>query len=99
MLAYSQEPSFISHIPQKIVKDIGDDAEMACSTKRSQEFYVSWVMVAKDAIDASIVLSSGSTLIVKDPRVSLTTEIKQDSSRYIIHVSSYEKKYKSHVNI
>jgi len=93
ILAYSQEPSFISHISQKLVKEIGDDAEMACSTKHSQEFSVSWFKVANDPIDASIVLSSGSTLIVKDPRVSLTTEMKQDSSRYIIHVSSYEKKY------
>ena len=67
---------------------------MAWSIKHSQEFYVSWVKVAKVPIDASIVLSSGSTLIVKDPRVSLRTEIKQDSSRYIIHVSSYEKKKK-----
>ena len=65
---------------------------MACSIKHSQEFYVSWVKVAKDPIDESIVLSSGSTLIVNDPRVSLKTEIKQASSRYIIHVSSYEKK-------
>ncbi|CAH1732422.1 unnamed protein product [Aphis gossypii] len=90
-LAYSQEPSFISHISQKLVKDIGDEAEMACSTKYSREFNVSWVKVAEDPIDESIVLSSGSTLIVKDPRVSLITEIKQDSSRYIIHIHDVQE--------
>jgi len=63
-----------------------------CSTINNPEVNVVWVKVAKDQIDASIVLSSKSTLIVDDPRVTLISELKQDSNRYIIHVTSFEKK-------
>jgi len=92
ILAYSQKMPFISHTTHQLVRDIGSEVDLDCSTKHSREFNVLWIKIIKNQIDASIVLSSGSTLIVKDPRVSLVTEIKQDSSRYIIHVTSYEKK-------
>jgi len=99
ILAYSQKTPYITHITQELVIDIGGEMNLDCSTKHYQEPNSSWVKVAKDQIDASIELSSGSVLTVKDPKVSLITEIKQDSSQYIIHVISYEKKYKSHVPI
>jgi len=92
ILAYLQKMPFISHTTHQIVSDIGGEVDLDCSYKHSREFNVLWIKVIKNQIDASIVLSSGNKLIVKDPRVSLVTEIKKDTSRYIIHVTSYEKK-------
>jgi len=91
ILAYSQKSPNITHITQELVIDIGGEMDLDCSTKHSREPNSSWVKVAKDQIVASIELSSGSVLIVKNPNVSLITEIKQNSSRYIIHVTSYKK--------
>jgi len=92
ILAYSQKTPFISHITQTLVKDIGDEAEMACSTIYSKEFNVLWVKVTKYRIDESIVLSSGSTVIVNDPRVTLMSEINPDSSRHVLQVTKVMKK-------
>jgi len=99
ILAYSQNTSIISHITQKLVREVGGEVDVDRSTKHYQVFNVLWFKVIKDQIDASILLSSGSTLLVKDSRVSLRTEKNQDNSRYIIHVINYEKKYKYHVPI
>jgi len=88
ILAYSQKTPFIPPITQTLVRDIGGEVDLDCSTKHFLEFNVLWFKVTKDEIGESILLSSGSTLIVKDPRVSLITEIKQDSSRFIIRVIS-----------
>jgi len=85
ILAYSQ---ITPNITQELVRDIGGEVNLDCSTKHFLEINVLWFKVPKDEKDASILLSSGSTLIVNDPRVSLITEIKQNSSRYIIHVIS-----------
>ncbi|CAH1732425.1 unnamed protein product [Aphis gossypii] len=90
-LAYSQKMPFISHTTRQFVRDIGSEVDLDCSTKHSREFNVLWIKVIKNQTDESIVLSSGSTLIVKDPRVSLVTEIKQDSSRYIIHINNIQE--------
>jgi len=91
ILAYSQKSPFITHITLRLVIDIEDEMDLDCSTRHSREHHVLWIKVTKDQLNASIELS-GSTLIVKDPKVSLITEIKQDSSRHKIHVTSYEKK-------
>jgi len=99
ILAYSQKMESISNITRKLVRDIGDEVYLDCSTINNREVDVLWVKVAKNHIDESIELSSRSTLIVNDPRLSLKSEFKQNSSRYIIHVTNYEKKYKSHVLI
>ncbi|CAH1732404.1 lachesin-like isoform X3 [Aphis gossypii] len=90
-LANSQKTPYITHITQELVIDIGGEMNLDCSTKHSQEPNSSWVKVAKDQIDASIELSSGSVLTVKDPKVSLITEIKQDSSQYIIHIHNIQE--------
>jgi len=99
ILAYSQKSPYITHITLRHVIDIGSEMDLNCSTRHSREHNVLWIKVTKDQLNASIELS-GSILIVKDPNISLITEIKLDSSRYKIHVSSYEKNNnKSHVNI
>ncbi|KAF0761910.1 lachesin-like [Aphis craccivora] len=82
---------FISHTTHQIVSDIGGEVDLDCSYKHSREFNVLWIKVIKNQIDASIVLSSGNKLIVKDPRVSLVTEIKKDTSRYIIHINNIQE--------
>jgi len=59
ILVLSQKTPFISYITQTLVKDIGDEAEMVCSTTyshKSEEFNVLWVKVTRDHVDESIVL-------------------------------------------
>ncbi|XP_027847766.2 lachesin-like isoform X2 [Aphis gossypii] len=90
-LACFQKSESISNITRKIVKDIGDEVYLDCSTINNPEVNVVWVKVAKDQIDESIVLSSKSTLIVDDPRVTLISELKQDSNRYIIHIHNIQE--------
>jgi len=89
ILAYAQKSPYITRITQRFVMDIGGEIDLDCSTRHSREQNVSWVKVTRDQINASIELA-GSTLIVKDPKVSLITQIKQDGSQYTIHVTSYE---------
>ncbi|KAF0721082.1 lachesin-like [Aphis craccivora] len=64
--------------------------DLNCSTRHSREHNVLWIKVTKDQLNASIELS-GSILIVKDPNISLITEIKLDSSRYKIHIHSIQE--------
>ncbi|XP_050063471.1 lachesin-like isoform X1 [Aphis gossypii] len=88
-IAYSQKRPYITHITQRLEIDVGGEIDLDCSTRHSREHNVLWVKIAKDQINGSIELV-GSTLIVKDPTVSLITQIKQDSSRYIIHIHSFQ---------
>ncbi|XP_050063472.1 lachesin-like isoform X2 [Aphis gossypii] len=89
ILAYSQNSLYITHITLRLV-DTEDEMDLDCSTRHFREHHVLWIKVTKDQLNASIELS-GSTLIVKDPKISLITEIKQDSSRYKIHIHSIQE--------
>ncbi|XP_025203503.1 lachesin-like [Melanaphis sacchari] len=79
-LAYSQRTPIITHITQKLIKDIGDTVELACTTFNTKGFNVLWVKV----IQEPIIFSFGSTLIVNDPRISLIQDI--DSNQYILKI-------------
>jgi len=75
----------ISHITQTLIKDIGDTAEMACTTLYTEDFNVLWVKVDNEKMTDPMVFSSGSTLIVSDSRLSVRRDM--NSSRYILQVS------------
>jgi len=81
---YSQRTPSISHITQKPIKDIGGTAELTCSVLYAMEFPVLWVKIDTKKVTEPVILSSGSTLIIKDSRFSLRQDI--DSTSYTLQV-------------
>lgn len=81
---YSQRTPTISHITQKPIKDIGGTTELTCSVLYAMEFPVLWVKVDRERVTEPVVLSTGSTLIIKDSRFSLRQDI--DSTSYTLQV-------------
>lgn len=81
---YSQRTPTISHITQKPIKDIGGTAELTCSVLYAMDFPVLWVKIDRAKITEPVVLSTGSTLIIKDSRFSLRQDI--DSTSYTLQV-------------
>jgi len=57
---------------------------MTCSVLYAMDFPVLWVKVDKEKITEPVMLSSGSTLIIKDSRFSLRQDI--DSTSYTLQV-------------
>jgi len=57
---------------------------MTCSVLYAMDFPVLWVKVDKEKITEPVVLSSGSTLIIKDSRFSLRQDI--DSTSFTLQV-------------
>uniref|UniRef100_A0A2S2NVN3 Lachesin n=1 Tax=Schizaphis graminum TaxID=13262 RepID=A0A2S2NVN3_SCHGA len=88
-LAYSQRTPAIAHITQKLVKDIGETAEMACTALYSKDFNVLWVKVNRESLAESTALSSGNNLIVNDPRLSLKQDM--NSNRYILQINDIQE--------
>ncbi|XP_022161313.1 lachesin-like [Myzus persicae] len=88
-LAYSQRSPMISHITQKLVKEIGDTAEMACTTLYAQDFNVLWVKADNEKLTEPIIFSSGGSLIVSDPRLSLRRDM--DYNRYILRINDIQE--------
>lgn len=86
ILVYSQRTPTISHITQKPIKDIGGTVELTCSVLYAMEFPVLWVKVDVGKITEPVVLSTGSTLIIKDSRFSLRQDI--DSTSYTLQVNN-----------
>lgn len=83
-LVCSQRTPTISHITQKPIKDIGGTAELTCSVLYAMEFPVLWVKIDREKVTEPVLLSTGSTLIIKDSRFSLRQDI--DSSSYTLQV-------------
>lgn len=83
---YSQRTPTISHITQKPIKDIGGTAELTCSVLYAMDFPVLWVKIDREKVTEPVVLSTGSTLIIKDSRFSLRQDI--DSTSYTLQVSN-----------
>lgn len=86
ILVYSQRTPTISHITQKPIKDIGGTAELTCSVLYALDFPVLWVKVDVGKITEPVMLSTGSTLIIKDSRFSLRQDI--DSTSYTLQVKN-----------
>lgn len=57
---------------------------MTCSVLYAMDFPVLWVKVDKEKITEPVMLSSGSTLIIKDSRFSLRQDI--ESTSYTLQV-------------
>lgn len=89
LLAYTQRTPTISHITQKPIKDIGGTAELTCSVLYAMDFPVLWVKIDRGKVTDPVVLSTGSTLIIKDSRFSLRQDI--DSSSYTLQVHNIFK--------
>lgn len=68
---------------------------MTCSVLYAMDFPVLWVKVDKEKITEPVMLSSGSTLIIKDSRFSLRQDI--DSTSYTLQVFKHLFKFQTHV--
>lgn len=84
ILVNSQRTPTISHITQKPIKDIGGTAELTCSVLYAMEFPVLWIKVDARKVFDPVILSQGSTLIIKDSRFSLRQDI--ESTSYTLQV-------------
>lgn len=84
---YSQRTPTISHITQKPIKDIGGTAELSCSVLYAMEYPVLWVKIDREKITEPVILSTGSTLIIKDSRFALRQDI--DSTSYTLQVYQF----------
>lgn len=67
---------------------------MTCSVLYAMDFPVLWVKVDKEKITEPVMLSSGSTLIIKDSRFSLRQDI--DSTSYTLQVFKHSFKFQIH---
>lgn len=70
---------------------------MTCSVLYAMDFPVLWVKVDKEKITEPVMLSSGSTLIIKDSRFSLRQDI--DSTSYTLQVFKHWFKYIFTINV
>jgi len=88
-LVYSQRTPTISHITQKPIKDIGGTAELTCSVLYAMDFPVLWVKIDRAKVTEPVILSTGSTLIIKDSRFSLRQDI--DSTSYTLQIKDIQE--------
>ncbi|XP_050426055.1 lachesin [Adelges cooleyi] len=89
LLVLSQRTPTISHITQKPIKDIGGTAELTCSVLYAQDFPVLWVKIDRAKVTEPVVLSTGSTLIIKDSRFALRQDI--DSTSYTLQIKDIQE--------
>jgi len=87
ILAYSQRTPMISHITQKQITDIGDTTELTCTVLYGSDFNILWIKVDKERSIDPVTFSSGSTLIIRDSRLSLRYDM--DSNSYSLQVSKF----------
>lgn len=84
VLAYSQRTPMISHITQKRITDIGGTTELTCTVLYGSDFNILWIKVDKERSTDPVTFSSGSTLIIRDSRLSLRYD--RDSNSYSLQV-------------
>jgi len=87
ILVYSQRTPMISHITQQRITDIGDTTELTCTVLYASDFNILWIKVDKERSMEPVTFSSGSTLIIRDSRLSLRYDI--DSNSYSLQVPIY----------
>lgn len=87
ILAYSQRTPMISHITQQRITDIGDTTELTCTVLYASDFNILWIKVDKERSTEPVTFSSGSTLIIRDSRLSLRYDVHSNS--YSLQVSIY----------
>lgn len=71
ILVYSYKLPTISYITPKIIKNIGDSAELTCTVLNALDYLVLWEKINKEGFDDPNVLSVGSKLIIKNSRYSV----------------------------
>ena len=67
----SQRMPTISYISQEQIKDIGETVEFHCSVLNGFDLPVVWTKINKNALNDQLLLSHGSTLIIRDTRFTL----------------------------
>jgi len=77
----------ISHITQQRITDIGDTTELTCTVLYASDFNILWIKVDKERSTEPVTFSSGSTLIIRDSRLSLRYDVHSNS--YSLQVSIY----------
>ncbi|CAG4949001.1 unnamed protein product [Parnassius apollo] len=70
-VASGQHTPTISHITQAQIRDIGGSVDLECSVKYAQDYPVLWMKYDKVNTTEAFVLSSYSTLIIRDSRFSI----------------------------
>lgn len=89
VIAYSQRTPMISHITQKRITDIGGTTELTCTVLYGSDFNILWIKVDKERSTDPVTFSSGSTLIIRDSRLSLRYD--RDSNSYSLHVRHFKR--------
>ncbi|XP_003241581.1 lachesin [Acyrthosiphon pisum] len=88
-LAYSERTPMISHITQKRITDIGDTTELTCTVLYGSDFNILWIKVDKERSTEPVTFSSGSTLIIRDSRLSLRYDMGSNS--YSLQISDIQE--------
>ncbi|XP_029341441.1 lachesin-like [Acyrthosiphon pisum] len=81
----------ITHISQNQIKDVGDKAEMECTVSNPLDYYVLWTKFDLEKSNDSILFSFGSTLNIKDSRLSITKDSKMDLIRYTLQINDIQQ--------
>ncbi|XP_060843877.1 lachesin-like [Rhopalosiphum padi] len=86
---YSQRTPIISRITQKSITDIGGTTELTCTVLYASDFSILWVKVDKERSTEPVTFSTGSTLIIRDSRLSLRQDT--DSNSYTLQISDIQE--------
>jgi hypothetical protein len=85
-LAYGQRTPSISYITQEQIKDIGGSVSLDCSVQYAKDYNVEWVKLGNDDV---LVISVGSTRIIRDSRFSLRYDLS--SSTYTLQIKDIQE--------
>jgi len=79
----------ITHISQNQIKDIGGTAEMECTVSNPLNYNVLWTKFDLEESNDTILFSHGSTLNIKDSRLSIIKDSHMGLIRYTLQVSRH----------
>ncbi|CAG7833451.1 unnamed protein product, partial [Allacma fusca] len=85
----AQRTPTISLISQEQVKDIGGTVELECSVQYARDYPVLWIKRDNSNQQNPLLISSGSTLIIRDSRFSLRFD--PSSSLYTLQVKDLQE--------
>ncbi|XP_021944629.1 lachesin isoform X2 [Folsomia candida] len=88
-LGHAQRTPTISIISQEQIKNIGGTVELDCSVQYARDYPVLWMKLDKDTGQHHLIISSGSTLIIRDSRFSLRYD--PSSSLYTLQVKDLQE--------
>ena len=89
IIVNGQRTPTISLISQEQVKDIGGTVELECSVQFARDYPVIWIKKDSSNQQNPLIISSGSTLIIRDSRFSLRFD--QSSSLFTLQVKDLQE--------